>query len=345
MTNKGLRAAAACLALAVTAAHADVSREDIVVLGGDGHTFTSYKTLRSDLPRRQLLLADGTTPEDYLYIYPGDFQRQAVDAGTRLNFSGGDYTVIRSGRLDDSRLTDKGDGRFTFHSWDGETLENGHFGKWNAPDPFATFAYIWIVPDNIRILDYQANRDGEWQRTGNALTWSGHDVNDLTFTVTYRKAASAQQAPAPASSTSTATDRDEDERITLDSAVLFAPGNHELTDKGLSRLDKLAERIAARQPERVIVSGHTDNQPLKPYLRDTYPSNWELSAARATNVIRKLTERGIDPAIFEARALGSQQPVASNETATGRAKNRRIEVILVDGKQAKPDKSASSSPD
>lgn len=319
----------ACLLLGATAAQAGVVREDIVVLGSDGRTFTVYKTLRSDMSRRQVVLANGNTVDDYLYIQPDEFKKQVVAAGTRLSFKGGDYAILRTGRLDSARLSAGTGDRFTFHSWNGKILDNGHFGKWNAPNPFETFTYVWIAPERIEVLEYQANRDGEWQHVGNVLVWTGHHVNDLTFRITYRVKSAAPADPLPPISGLATRDVVTDQRITLNGAVLFAPASHKLTKEGLEQLDKLAERIAQTRPERVIITGHTDSQPVAPYLRDTYASNWELSAMRATNVVRKLIERGVNPEILVARALGSQHPITSNKTAAGRASNRRISVVLV----------------
>lgn len=323
-STSGLLLLCACLLLAATTAQAGAVREDIVIVGSDGHTFTVYKTLRSDMAQRLVRLSDGATPADYLYIQPSDFESK-VD--NQLRIAGGDYALLRTGTLHGQQLTAGADGRVTFHSWDGQVLDNGHFGKWNAPDPFTTFMYVWIAPDNIKILDYQANRDGQWQRTGNVLTWTGHNVNDLTFRVTYQPQTLAT-ASLPAACLATENGATE-QRITLSGAVLFAPASHELTDAGLKEIDDLAQRIAQTDPERVVITGHTDSQPVAPYLRDTYPSNWELSAARATNVVRKLIARGVAPTILVARALGAQHPIASNDTAAGRARNRRIGVVLI----------------
>lgn len=185
---------AGCLLLGAAAAHAGVVREDIVVLGSDGRSFTVYKTLRSDMARRQVLLTNGTTPDDYLYIQPSHFEKKMTQAGVRLSFEGGGYAILRTGRLSGERLSVAPNGTFTFHSWNGEVLDNGHYGKWNAPKPFETFTYVWIAPDNIKVLDYQANRDGRWLHVGNVLLWTGHHVNDLTFRITYRLKSSESKA-------------------------------------------------------------------------------------------------------------------------------------------------------
>ncbi|MES1942983.1 OmpA/MotB domain-containing protein [Salinisphaera sp. PC39] len=331
--NRRAAAAACLLALSAFAAtaQAGVVREDIVFLHADGRHYTAYKTVRSDIPTWRLSLEPGERPEDYVYIHPANYERERKNGRMVLTFEPGSYAIMRTGRFPESALEHGADGRISYRSWDGETLPNGHFGKWTVPGDFERFAYIWVFPDNIEILDYVANRGGDWNRLGNTLAWSGSGVNDLTFDIAYRvrepaEPESRRAAPRPASG--------ESERITLDSTNLFPSGSHELTEAGEEVVLDLAERLAARDPARVIVEGHTDDQPLKPYLRKRYPSNWELSAARATMVVRRLAENGVDPSILEARAYGEQRPIADNDTAAGRAKNRRIEILVEGGHPA-----------
>ncbi|MDT0619698.1 OmpA family protein [Salinisphaera sp. P385] len=316
---------AALLALIAASAAADVSREEIFVLNTDGESYTVYKTLRSELPGRALFLAEGESVDDYVYIHPADFQQETTDDGTRLVFDSGDYALMRADRFRDWQLSDNPDGSTTFHSWDGRELDNGHYGKWNSPDPFAHFSYVWILPENIEVLDAQSNRDGDWRQQGRTLAWRGEQVNDLTFRIRFQR-----QAPETPTFRAVPDDAElpDAERITLDSAVLFASGRHRLTSAGEQLLVELADRLKTRGPTRVIVAGHTDNQPLKPYLQERYPSNWELSAARATGVVRFLAEQGVDAGVLEARAFGAEQPVADNDTTEGRARNRRIEITI-----------------
>ncbi|MDD2558310.1 MAG: OmpA family protein, partial [Desulfuromonas sp.] len=83
--------------------------------------------------------------------------------------------------------------------------------------------------------------------------------------------------------------------------------------------------------KRICVEGHTDNLPIKQSMQEIFPSNWELAAARAANVVHFLQDEiGIDGKNLEIRAMGHYQPVANNNTAEGRAQNRRIEIVLVD---------------
>jgi len=76
--------------------------------------------------------------------------------------------------------------------------------------------------------------------------------------------------------------------------------------------------------------GHTDNVPLAKSLQAVFPTNWELSVARATNVVRFLQEVGIPPERMMASGRSEYDPVAPNDTPEGRQKNRRIEIMLID---------------
>ena len=77
----------------------------------------------------------------------------------------------------------------------------------------------------------------------------------------------------------------------------------------------------------IIIEGHTDNKPISTVK---YPSNWELSTARATNIIKFLTENNlITPKRLSAVGYGEYMPIADNSTTTGRAKNRRVDIIVL----------------
>lgn len=112
---------------------------------------------------------------------------------------------------------------------------------------------------------------------------------------------------------------------------LFEPASARLTDRGAARLRKVATQLKTTYPTRGIrVEGHTDNVPVGPDLAASYPTNWELSGARATTVVRTLAEMsGLSPDQFAAVAFGATRPVASNETDRGRRRNRRVRIAVL----------------
>lgn len=117
--------------------------------------------------------------------------------------------------------------------------------------------------------------------------------------------------------------------LTVDVAeqLFFDSGHADLKDTGKSVLKKVGEAIKGYNDKVVRVVGHTDNVPIK---TKTFPSNWELSVARATTVVRYLQETGVPPDRMVASGRAEYQPVADNDTPDGRKKNRRIEITLID---------------
>jgi chemotaxis protein MotB len=108
--------------------------------------------------------------------------------------------------------------------------------------------------------------------------------------------------------------------------VLFQPGSATLEPAASPVLDAIAESLRAL-PNPVTVEGHTDNVPVGPGSR--YSSNWELSTARATTVLRTLVERdGIDPQRMSAAGYADTRPIASNDDPAGRSRNRRVELVV-----------------
>ena len=81
--------------------------------------------------------------------------------------------------------------------------------------------------------------------------------------------------------------------------------------------------------KQIRIEGHTDNVPISGKLKERFPSNWELSTGRATNVVRFLIEKGeIDPVVLTAVGHADTKPVASNDEEEGKVQNRRIEIVL-----------------
>ena len=113
--------------------------------------------------------------------------------------------------------------------------------------------------------------------------------------------------------------------ITIDSdIVLFEPGSATIRPEGQQVLDRISRQLVVL-PNHITVEGHTDNVPIS----GTFPSNWELSTARASSVLRSLIAlHGLDPSHGTASGFADQKPVARNDSPKGRAKNRRVEIVI-----------------
>ena len=118
-------------------------------------------------------------------------------------------------------------------------------------------------------------------------------------------------------------------QVDLVDKILFDSGDAQISKRGeevLARVGAVLSNVTDRQ---IQVAGHTDGAPISARLVDRYPSNWELSTSRATNVVRFLEDKAhVSPRRLVATGYGSFHPLASNATPAGRARNRRIEILL-----------------
>src|SRR4051812_15004807 len=112
--------------------------------------------------------------------------------------------------------------------------------------------------------------------------------------------------------------------------LLFASGEANLSDKAIPALDALASTLV-KYPNPLRVEGHTDNRPI---VTKTYPSNWELSAARAASVVHRFARAGIEPKRLSVIGFGEYRPAQSNASASGRNANRRVVIVVLAGEGA-----------
>jgi chemotaxis protein MotB len=117
--------------------------------------------------------------------------------------------------------------------------------------------------------------------------------------------------------------------VNMEAAILFDSGKADVKSDGLEILLKMVETLKSVKDKAIRIEGHTDNIQITGVLVRQFPTNWELSAARAINVAKYLQQQGLDPAILSAAAFAEYKPVADNGIKEGRAKNRRIEITLV----------------
>ena len=119
-------------------------------------------------------------------------------------------------------------------------------------------------------------------------------------------------------------------KVNMLDEILFDSGETTINPQGIKVLKRVGNILLNVKDKAINIEGHTDNVPIGAELRKKYPTNWELSVVRATNVARYLQEKsGINPTLLSATGYGEYKPVASNETEEGKAKNRRIEIVLV----------------
>ncbi len=114
--------------------------------------------------------------------------------------------------------------------------------------------------------------------------------------------------------------------LALGTDILFDTGKAEIKPDGKQALGEVAEALRGVPNRRFQVAGHTDNVPIK---KPEFPSNWELSTARAIAVVKLLLDKGVKADALSAAGYADQDPVQPNSSDKGKAKNRRIEIVLV----------------
>jgi chemotaxis protein MotB len=115
--------------------------------------------------------------------------------------------------------------------------------------------------------------------------------------------------------------------------VLFPSGSAELSEDGRATVVQVAKLLSKRTEREFQVEGHTDSDPIS---SKAFPSNWHLGSARAINVVEVMIGAGMAPDQISAATFGDTRPVADNEATVGKAKNRRIEVVLLPDLSALP---------
>ena len=118
--------------------------------------------------------------------------------------------------------------------------------------------------------------------------------------------------------------------VHLAEKILFDSGQAEIKPDGLKVIKRMGGILKTIQNQQILIEGHTDNVPIGSRLTDRFPTNWELSSARAISVVRYLTEKaGVESRYLAAAGFADAKPVASNDTAEGRSQNRRIGIVLL----------------
>jgi len=117
--------------------------------------------------------------------------------------------------------------------------------------------------------------------------------------------------------------------IRITDTALFDSGSAKIKEEVLPIIDRLAGVLSTME-EKIQVEGHTDNIPIRNSL---YPSNWELSAARAASIVRRFVMQGVDPKRLVAIGYGQYHPIADNSTPEGRARNRRVDIVILNKKE------------
>ena len=172
------------------------------------------------------------------------------------------------------------------------------------------------------------NASAQKDQLGSVIAQKNQTIEDLE-----RKIADRNVSPAEASGFGKGMDVSYDKdagtiTVTLPNAILFSPGQATLKKATNAELDHVLSVIKQRYSGKdVDVIGHTDSDPIKK-TKKLWKDNWDLSAERALTVLRYLKGRGLSEKRLRGVAAGEARPIAPNSTSSGKAKNRRVEIVV-----------------
>jgi len=317
--------------------------ELIFFVEDNGSNALVYTTARSEFSGYSLQVpateSDLADQDRFLYIHPEEHEwnRSEKSGLQMLSLPKGDFATLR--RVDLNRGNTLKVGEDGLHTFVTPTASGGdaegHKGIWNSPGGFEKVTYTWVFPEVFEPVTYESNQPGEWVRRYNTVTYYGKDVNDLVFTMTYRSRLNELYGKLKKmfgdEDKIDVTEGADGIRLSIEATLLYPSGVAELSPNGRGVLSRVSGALQDDQSVRIIVEGHTDTDRIGGTLAERFPTNWELSSARSINVIRYLISRGIAESRLEGRAFSYTRPVADNKSKEGKAKNRRIEILLAKG--------------
>lgn len=327
----------------------EIFGEQIMIIDNTAKAYTTFITIRTPFNNTAWSL-DKTVKLDefldnFLYINPIDYtwDDKSSTLYNYFTFSRGSYGTIAKGNFEEGVSVRNNetftieDGIYTYKNEDGVKEFNGSYGFNYEKYGFSQLTYAWILPDNLEFVAYGADKPGRWNLRKNTLIYVGNEVNNVVFTLKYKKRQSETQATLLDTIRQSYNDEgiqieqtDTGFKLVFSDQLFFAPGKATLSKKGERELDKIAELMKKNPQFNLQIHGHTDNVPVN-NIKDKIKDNWELSVFRSLNILNYIhKQKSIAGDRFEVRGYGEHKPVAPNDTAEGRAKNRRIELFLTE---------------
>jgi flagellar motor protein MotB len=192
-----------------------------------------------------------------------------------------------------------------------------------------------VMPKKFKVTKYNSTAHGTWKVVGNTYTCYARQVKGNSLLIEFE-----DTIPYVYVELAKALARFKDIKVSYDGSSsnvsvampvegMFAIGGAEIEKNAYDWLSTVTDTLKKAEMKEVRVEGHSDNVPIRKGRKSVYPSNWELSAARAARVVRYLVESGLDPQKLAAVGYADSRPAGDNKTLQGRAKNRRIEFTII----------------
>ncbi|MCS7245730.1 MAG: OmpA family protein [candidate division WOR-3 bacterium] len=202
---------------------------------------------------------------------------------------------------------------------------------------YEELAMVVVLPLKFEIVGYYSTSQGNWRQVANTLAYYGSNVpsnkvyvffkvKEDTF---YRELVKLIEEEREKREEITIERTERGLLLRLPESVLFESGSAEIKESGKELIREIYKKIDFSNIKELRVEGHTDSIPIIGKLAEKYPTNWELSTARSSAVVRYLIELGAPKEKLAAVGYADARPIATNSTIEGRAKNRRVEFIII----------------
>jgi flagellar motor protein MotB len=320
--------------------------ETVFTLSDDMRSATKYFSKRNNQPM------------NLQFLFPRDFNKSQITYARPGNYS---WKVERQGKQEMAALSFPNTASYAYL----ERLTNTkEFLSKHKDDPNKYFLEVdgsecyqegcsqdesivsVIVPGRFKVLDYGARVDGvwvanvpaQWKIVDNTYTFYRRSLKGASVTLLLEDAANYGYNKVSQSFEKNKEIEVSNEgnriRVVMPVERLFDSGSAQMQKAGLDWIKSLSDAIADFNYQELRVEGHTDNIPIAKRNQQGYTSNWELSSARASNIVQFLISRGVLPQKLAAVGYADSHPLAPNDTDADRSKNRRIEFTIMISDQA-----------
>ena len=209
---------------------------------------------------------------------------------------------------------------------------------------YEELAMVVVLPLKFEIVGYYSTAVGNWRQVGNTLAFYGSKVPSNKIYVffrvkedtLYRELVKLIQEEKERKEQITLEKTERGLLLRLPENILFESGSAEIKESGKELIKEIYKKIDFSKIKELRVEGHTDSIPIIGKLAEKYPTNWELSTARSSAVVRYLIELGAPKQKLAAVGYADARPIADNSTPEGRAKNRRVEFLIISEEQTVP---------
>ncbi|GFO66972.1 hypothetical protein GMLC_05510 [Geomonas limicola] len=313
--------------IAPSVVFAENTSETIFFVADDLNSAVKYYNSRGEIGNKQFLFNDNYNRTNIMHARPVNYNWADVTYDEKpyqsLKFPNtASYSYLEKTYSKVQFLTEVSPNHYRVHIDGSECFGDGCIMTENI--------VVAVLPQKFKVMKYDSSVDGTWKNVGNTYSFYSKNVKGASIDIEFE-----DTVPQVYVDLAKVLANFKDIKVSYDGnnvlvampvEGVFNSGEAKIQNNGSQWISIFANTLKSAKIKEMRVEGHSDNVPIKSKL---YPSNWELSAARAATVVRYLIGQGLDPKILAAVGYADSKPVSDNDTPEKRKKNRRIEFTIV----------------